>query len=159
VDRFDNRLFTVVNVVDGDTVDLDVSDGRRPTTRIRLWGVDTPEVAASPTGAMYWGDQASQFSKQTLQGRTVRLELIEGETRDKYNRLLAYVHLPESGEMFNEMLLRGGHAYADSRFKHPYRERFVELERAAHAAHVGLWRDVTRRQMPGWRQKREPRGK
>ena len=156
-ERLHGRVFTVVKVVDGDTVDIAAADGRRATTRIRLWGVDTPEVATAPTGAMYWGEQASRFATETLLGGEVRVELVEGETRDKYNRLLAYLYLPDSGALFNELLLRGGHAYADHRFKHPFRERFAELERRAREEMVGLWREVTRRQMPGWRQKREPR--
>jgi micrococcal nuclease len=157
VARYHDRVFTIVKVVDGDTVDVDVPDGRHRSTRIRLRGVDTPEVAEAPTGEMYWGDQASRFARITLDGRSVRLDLIEGDTRDKYGRLLAYVYLGESGEMFNEMLLRRGHAYADTRFEHPLRDRFVELESEARAAGVGLWRDVTVNQMPGWRQRREHR--
>ena len=153
--RYHDRVFTVVKVVDGDTVDVGAPDGRRKSTRIRLRGVDTPEVAEAPTGEMYWGERASRFAKNMLDGRSVRLELIEGDTRDKYGRLLAYVYLGDSGEMFNEMLLRRGHAYADTRFEHPYQEHFVELETEAREAGKGLWRAVTVHQMPGWRQRRE----
>jgi micrococcal nuclease len=155
--RYHNKVFTVVKVVDGDTVDIDAPDRRYRTTRVRLRGVDTPETADAPTGEMYWGKQASRFARETLQNRAVRLELVDGDTRGRYGRLLAYVYLGESAEMFNEMLLRQGHAYADTRFKHPYRDRFLELEAEARAQAVGLWRDVTVNRMPGWRQRREPR--
>ncbi len=153
--RLHQGVFDVTRVVDGDTINIDVPDGKFDTTRIRLWGVDTPEVAGSPTGDMFWGEQASRFAKSTLEGRQVRLELIAGATRDKYRRLLAYVFVEPSGQLFNEMLIRQGHGYADTRFQHPMKARFRELEDAARAGRVGLWREVTVRDMPGWRQKLE----
>jgi len=152
--RYHDRVFTVVNVVDGDTADIDAPDGRYDHTRIRLWGVDTPEVAGSPRGDMYWGAQASAYAKKTLLRQRVRIELVPDETRDKYERLLAYVYLVESGEMFNELLLLDGHAYADTRFKHPHREQFAKLSADAQAAKRGLWANVSKKQMPAWRQKR-----
>lgn len=153
--RYHQRVFTVVKVVDGDTIDVDVPDGRYRHTRIRLWGVDTPEVAGSPRGEMYWGPEASAFARRKLLNNDVRLELVEGNTRDKYKRLLGYVYVLSSGAMFNESLLCGGHAYADTRFSHPLRERFRTLETEARTSGVGLWRGVTVRQMPRWRQKIE----
>jgi endonuclease YncB( thermonuclease family) len=152
-ERYHDRVFTVVNVVDGDTVDIDAPDKGKATTRIRLWGVDTPEVAGSPRGEMFWGPEASAFAKKALLNTRVRLELVEGDTRGKYGRLLAYVHVAPSGAMFNEMLLRGGYAYADTRFVHPFRDRFRSIEADARAGGVGLWRDVTVDQMPRWRRR------
>ena len=152
--RYHDRSFAVVKVVDGDTLDIDIADVMHDTTRIRLWGVDTPEVAGSPRGAMYWGDRASAFAHQALDGRRVRIELVEGPTRDKYKRLLAYVYVESTGDLFNEMLLRGGHAYADTRFPHPRSQRFVALEAEARDSGVGLWRDVSPKQMPAWRARR-----
>ena len=44
--RYDRKSFTVVRVIDGDTLDIDIADstGNWKTTRVRLWGVDTPET-------------------------------------------------------------------------------------------------------------------
>lgn len=145
----------VVRVVDGDTVDIDAPDADKSTTRIRLWGVDTPEVTGSPRGEMYWGQEASEFAKSTLHDQRVRVELVRGDTRGKYGRLLAYVYDASAGTMFNESLLLGGYAYADPRFEHPLLERFIALERNARAKAAGLWRDVSIEQMPKWRQRRE----
>ena len=153
--RYHQQVFEVVNVVDGDTIDVDIPDRRFRQTRIRLWGVGTPEVAGSRSGEMHWGAQASRFASRTLLHKNVRLELIEHDTRDKYERLLAFVYVESSGAHFNELLLSGGHAYADMRFSHPYRQRFRELETEARSRRVGLWRDVVVEQMPRWRQKAE----
>lgn len=151
--RYHEQTFRVVDVLDGDTLDIEAPDDAHAETRIRLWGVDTPEVAGAPGGEMYWGPQASAFTKKLLMGQTVRLELVPGHTRDKYNRLLAYVYAASTGEMLNARLLEEGHAYADSRFSHPFKKQFASSEASAAAARVGLWRAVKPEQMPAWRRK------
>jgi len=153
--RYHNHVFEVVRVVDGDTVDLDVPDGRFPHTRVRLWGVDTPEVAGSRDGAMHYGDEASAFAQRRLLGRNVRVVLSPERTRDKYKRLLAYLYIDPAGLMFNEMLLQNGYAYADGRFAHSYKRQFESLEIQARRARAGLWEGVTPGQMPVWRQRME----
>ncbi len=153
--RYHDQVFDVVNVVDGDTFDINIPDGRYPTTRIRLWGVDTPEVAGSPGGAMHFGSEASAFAKRRLMGRKVRIVLSPTKTRGKYGRLLAYVYLEPSDTMFNELLLEHGYAYADWRFPHPYKRQFKAIEKRALKAGVGLWAEITDEQKPAWRQRME----
>lgn len=152
--RYHDELFNVVAVMDGDTFDVDLPDNGEPKTRIRLWGVDTPEVEGSPVGAMHFGAEASAFTKSLISGRKVRLVLSPTKSRDRYGRLLAYVYLPNHGDaMLNERLLETGHAYADWRFDHPHKRRFETLEKRAQSAKVGLWTDVQVVQMPEWRQR------
>ena len=152
-DKYNQKEFTVVKVVDGDTLDIDIPDGRFKTTRIRLLGVDTPETAKSPKGEMYYGPEASQFTKDTVLGK--RIIVIMNETskpRDKYGRLLAYIKLPD-GRILNEELISNGFAYADTRFKHPDYEKYIELEDMARKEKRGLWKEIKPEQMPKWRQK------
>jgi len=158
--RYHNQTFRVVHVVDGDTVDVDAPDGREPRTRIRLWGVDAPEIRHGRDGVdMHYGPQAAAYARDTLTGKRVRLELVAGRPRDRYKRLLAYVFLADSGEMFNEMLLSTGHAYADPRFDHPWKQRFAQLEERAAREGAGLWREVTPDRYPAWKRARGRRGK
>lgn len=152
---YHNKIFTVVEVVDGDTVDIDQPDGKFPDTRIRMWGVDTPEVAGSPAGEMYFGKEASEFTKQTLANRKVRVLLSTRRTRDKYGRLLAYLELLESGDSFNELLIAEGYGYADWRFDHPLKMQYKSVERKARRAGLGLWANVTPDQFPPWRERME----
>lgn len=154
-DRYHEKTFTCVEVVDGDTLDINIRDGQYPDTRIRLWGVDTPEVAGSPAGAMYFGAQASAYTKSLVLGKSVRVVLAPTRTRGKYGRLLAYVYLPDNELMLNEALLENGYAYADRRFDHPWKERFVQLETRARKNQHGLWAGITHEQMPEWRQRYE----
>ncbi len=154
-ERYNDKMFGVVKVIDGDTIYIDIPDGNDVQTRVRLLGVDTPETKNPKTGVMYFGPQASEFTKKSAQGKIVRIFLDAKKSRDKYNRILAYVQLPD-GKFLNEELLSEGFAYADVRFKHSYYHKYMQLESVAKRAKKGLWHDVTYDQLPQWRQKREP---
>lgn len=153
--RYHDRSFGVVYVVDGDTLDIDAPDGAKPVTRIRLWGVDTPEMGRGKGPPMHFGAEAKEFAQRTLMGRLVHIVLSPKRTRGKYGRLLAYVFLERGGRMFNEMLLEEGYAYADLRFDHHYFDRFKTIEKRARRSGVGLWAGVTTDQMPTWKQRFE----
>ena len=128
--RYDDKTFHVSHVVDGDTLDIDVPDGKKPYTRIRLWGVDTPETKDPRKPVQHFGPEAAEFTRRTCEDRTVRLDLVPGHTRGKYGRLLAYVYF-QDGNMLNRELVRQGFAYADPRFDHPLRDEFRRLEARA----------------------------
>ncbi len=152
IEKYHTKTFTVVNVVDGDTIDVDIPDGKYNHTRIRLWGVDTPETKNPKTGVCYFGPEAAEFTNMVVFGKTITLYLDAEKTRDKYDRLLAYVQLPDS-RFLNEALLTEGFAYADSRFHHNFYHKYKQLETAARKNKKGLWEKVTPEQMPEWRQK------
>ena len=152
-DKYHDRVFTVVYVADGDTFDIDIPDGPYTKTRIRLWGVDTPEGEGSRDGAMHYGAEASAFAKKTLLGCKVRILLAPSRTRDIYGRLLAYAVMEDTGQSFGELLLSGGYAYADWRFRHPLKDQYKLLEGRSKNAGAGLWHDVRIEQMPKWRQR------
>jgi len=150
-DHYHNRTFHVVRVRDGDTFDVDAPDSGAPTTRVRHWGVDTPEVADSQGTAMHFGKEASAFTTATIAGRDIRLVLAPEQTRDAFDRLLAYAYVGSDPVSLNERLIETGHAYADTRFPHPWRARFEALERHAQKAGKGLWKELVPDQMPDWR--------
>jgi micrococcal nuclease len=145
--RYNDRTFRVVHVVDGDTLDVDEPDGGKPATRIRLWGVDTPETKAPHKPVQHFGPEASAFTTSACQGKVVRLQLVRGRTRDKYHRLLAYVLLGD-GTMLNSELIGRGYGYADPRFDHPRKTEFLELQARARHAGLGLWKDLKPGDLP-----------
>ena len=136
--RYHEKTFRVVNVVDGDTLDIDVPDGDHVRTRIRLQGVDTPETVKPNHPVEPFGPEASTFTRRATLDKSCRIEVIANQTRDKFGRLLAYVYLPD-GTMLNEVLIQNGLGYADPRFDHPHKIRFAQAMKAARAAGVGLW--------------------
>lgn len=153
--RYHDKVFTCTAVMDGDTIEIDISDGRYSRTRVRMWGVDTPEIEESGRPPGHFGREASAFTKEALLGRRLRLELAPGRTRDKYGRVLAYVYIEQTGKHFNAMLIQTGHGYADRRFEHPRMNIFAELEDQARSARRGLWVNITEDRMPAWRRRLE----
>jgi len=117
-EKYHNKQFKVVHIVDGDTIDVDCPDGRFRHTRIRLLGVDTPETVKPNTPVQYYGPEARRFTEQMAYGKIVTLKLDRMRTRDRYNRLLAYVILPD-GRNLNLQIIAEGYGYADPRFDHP----------------------------------------
>jgi len=156
--KYHAKIFTVINVVDGDTVDIDVPDANNNHTRIRLWGIDTPETKHPEFGIMYdmyFGPQAAEFAKNLTLGKPVTVYLDETRTRGYYGRLLAYVLLPDR-RFLNEVLVAEGFAYADLRFDHSFYSKYKQLEASTRSAKKGLWKNVTRRQLPEWLQRKNP---
>lgn len=147
---FDHKQFPVTYIADGDTIDVVGPGG---TQRIRLIGIDTPEMNNQQTNRPdHWAQQAKQYAQDELFGRQVTLRLEPTETRDKYDRLLAYVYLSES-DHFNFRLVSEGHAYADRRHRHTFGQSFESAEADARKKKLGLWKNVTEAQMPEWRQR------
>ena len=145
--RYNNKQFRVYRVIDGDTIDLDTPDGDQSYTRVRLWGVDTPETKAPGRPVGYFGPEATAFTEEMVAGRMVRIELERENTRGKFSRLLGFVYSDE-GKMLNEELLRSGHAYADGRWQHRFYFRFQQIEKRARKNKRGLWGNVKAQDMP-----------
>ena len=96
--------YTVVRVVDGDTVD--VSSGLWSTTRVRLLNVDAPETVdpSRPVGCL--GPEASQRLTELLPvGSPVDLAF-DVERTDRYGRTLAGVYA--KGELVNAKMASEG---------------------------------------------------
>lgn len=154
--KYHAKTFKVINVVDGDTIDVDIPDGQEEHTRIRLWGLDTPETKSEEFGVMYFGPEAAKFTEKSALGKEVVVYLDEANrTRDKYGRLLAYIQLPE-GSFLNEVLISEGYAYADSRFDHSFYNKYQQLQASARSLKRGLWKKVSRERLPEWLQREKP---
>jgi endonuclease YncB( thermonuclease family) len=118
-------------VVDGDTLDV-VSFGR-----VRLIGIDAPELGRGYDTPAPFGREARERLMQLTLHRWVRLEQ-EGAALDVYNRHLAYV-LTEDGVCVNAALVRDGLARVSARVP---LTRLPELQRAeseAQAFRRGMW--------------------
>ena len=127
----------VRSVVDGDTIDVRI-DGRHD--RVRLIGIDTPEVAAPDHPAECYGPEASRYSAGLLvAGMKVRL-VRDVVGRDDYGRLLAYVFRVEDNLFVNEHIIAAGFARPlNIEPNSAYHRRFVEAAAAAKRSSLGLW--------------------
>ncbi|MCS6938179.1 MAG: thermonuclease family protein [Roseiflexaceae bacterium] len=124
-------------VVDGDTLDVTLK-GR--TRRVRLIGVDTPETTHPSRPVECFGREAARFLTELVNGQTVLLESDPSQgDRDRYNRLLRFVWLPDGRLVNYEIIARGyGFEYTFS-VPYTYQEQFKAAQRAAREAQVGLW--------------------
>ena len=117
----------VEEVIDGDTIDVNLNG---ITTRVRYFGVDTPE-----RGRACYREAADR--NEMLVGDTVLL-LADARTEDDFGRLLRYVFLPDGTSVDATLVAEGfGEAWTrDGR----YRDDIVLLEAEARAAERGcLW--------------------
>ncbi len=132
---------TVVHVVDGDTLDVNLAG---TVERIRLIGINTPETVKPNTPVECFGREASAYAKQLLNGQAVSVEADPSQdTRDKYGRLLAYVWL-DDGRLANLDLVVGGYAY-EYTYDQPYayQRQFKQAQQDAQVAQRGLWSPAT----------------
>ena len=87
---------TIVRVVDGDTVDVDIDlgfDTWRRGERIRLYGVDTPECRTLDAEEKAAGFLAKEFVEDALHvGGTYRLQTKE---KGKFGRYLGTIYLTD----------------------------------------------------------------
>lgn len=128
----------VTRVVDGDTIKVKIGG---KTETVRLIGVDTPESVHPNKPVEYFAEEASAFTKRMAQGQQVRLEDDPQCTnRDRYGRLLRYVHLP-SGKMLNAEIIRQGYGFAYTKYPFSRMDEFRKLERKAREKRKGLWAD------------------
>jgi len=128
---------TVTAVYDGDT--LRVRLAGRKDERVRLIGVDSPELDDAREHVRLMAFLAKRFAFTRLY--QTRVELLPGpEERDAYGRLLAYIRT-ESGELFNETLVREGYAFAYLKFPfdEAWRKSLRDAENAARRLEKGLW--------------------
>lgn len=149
----------VMNVVDGDTIDVKITNGAEE--RVRLILVNTPESKGKfKDDPQPFAIDAFEFTKQLIENQKIWLE--KGtEERDKYGRLLAYVWLDnvvlneeietKEGELvlvgekigiksLNELLLREGLAHvAIYPPNTQYVDEFEDIQKNAKTKNKGMW--------------------
>ena len=124
--------YTVRKVYDGDTLLL--TDGRK----IRLLGINTPEIEHSNQATQAGGDAARKWLTQQLLGTKIRLEFDQVK-RDKYKRHLAHIFTKENVHINRELVRLG---FASTSVFPPNLKYVAELlvaEQAAEAKHLGIW--------------------
>lgn len=126
-----------VKAVDGDTAKFTVN-GTTETVRFLL--IDTPETVKPGTDPQLFGKEASEKTKKLLtEATTIEIELDQGQARDKYDRLLAYIFI--DGELLQYRLVREGLAriaYVNAPST-KYLSELQNAEKQAENAKYGIW--------------------
>ncbi|MDV7348732.1 lamin tail domain-containing protein [Halorubrum distributum] len=139
----------IVSVADGDTADVEFSEGQ--VESIRILGIDTPETGDTEERLQEYegiddaqalkdkGDEATTYAENQLEvGSTVTLSFDENEgLRGNFGRLLGFLELP-NGDVYNAKAVEDGWArvYDSGLANH---DAYWDLERAARDAGDGIW--------------------
>lgn len=110
---------------------------------VRISGIDAPEIRHKKIPGSCYGKAARKALAKLIAKKRVRLE---GEGRDRYNRLLARVFLAD-GRVVNEILIREGAAWVYPHGK-PAPPHLLSLQREAIRKKRGLWRKIPKRSIP-----------
>jgi len=122
----------VAYVYDGDTFKTVKGE------KIRLLGINTPEVTHGSEPGQIMGDEATQALKRMITGKTVRL-VFDKERRDVYGRTLAQVWLRDGTWVNGDMVRLGlAHVYTFTPNLR-WAERLLALERPARKQRLGIW--------------------
>ena len=131
----DGELARVVQVIDGDTIDVDIAGEE---FRVRYVGVNTPERDQVCYA------EAVRANRALVEDQTVTLVVDTNDT-DQYGRLLRYIYIGET--LVNETLILDGWAEVvrfppDTRFYDRFRELEDQAAQAGRGCHpTGIYDD------------------
>jgi micrococcal nuclease len=144
--------YVVTDVNDGDTISIKVESFAGfplKIERIRLIGIDAPELRQEP-----WGRKAKRHLKKLISesGWVVKVEF-DVERRDQYGRLLGYLWSNKNGSLINERMIEEGYAVLYTIQPNVrYVDRFVEAQKRAQSQALGIWGKKGLTQSPSsWR--------
>lgn len=130
--------YRVTRFDDGDTIVVDMNGHNE---KIRFIGVDTPETQDPRKVVQCFGQVAGDFTKQLIGSQTVRLEADPlSSNRDRYNRLLRYVYLPDN-TLVQAEIIKQGYGFAYTSFPFTKSQEFSELQKQARGQNRGLWKE------------------
>lgn len=129
-------LYDVALVVDGDTIEVEMNG---TIERVRFIGVDTPEKNHPEKPVQCFAQAATDHLKDLIGSSEVRLESDPtNQNRDRYNRLLRYVYLPDD-TLLNAEQIADGYGFAYTAFPFSKMLEFQALEAQARQQNLGLW--------------------
>ncbi|SVB72167.1 uncharacterized protein METZ01_LOCUS225021 [marine metagenome] len=108
---------TILRVVDGDTVDVDIDLGFgiwQRSERVRIMGIDTPESRTSDEEEKVFGKAAKKRLTELLQEHTILMTEVNKAGEDmkgKFGRILGDFKT-DNGTKVTEVLINEGHAVA-----------------------------------------------
>jgi len=124
---------TIVKVSDGDTVQGETPEGTK--LKIRLYGIDAPEIAHGKIPGQPMGKESLIALRQKVLNKNVKIDLLDV---DRHRRIVAMLWM--SNRNINLEMVKEGYAEAYREYlKNPYRTPFVEAEKEARTAKKGIW--------------------
>jgi len=104
----------VTNVVDGDTIDVEIDLGFDISfnSRVRLAGIDTPESRTSDKAEKVLGLESKEYLKSKIKdAKSVVIKTEKMDSSEKYGRILGWIYLDGSDVSVNEQMISQGYAW------------------------------------------------
>ena len=111
---FEYYVKKVTNVVDGDTIDVEIDLGFSISfsSRVRLAGIDTPESRTSDKAEKVLGLESKEYLKSKIKdAKNVVIKTEKMDSSEKYGRILGWVYLDGSEVSINEQMISEGYAW------------------------------------------------
>jgi micrococcal nuclease len=111
---YEYRIKKITNVVDGDTIDVDIDLGFSISysQRVRLAGIDTPESRTTDKFEKTLGIESKEYLKKSLKDATeIVIKTEKPDSSEKYGRILGWVYVNGNTKSVNEMMIDDGYAW------------------------------------------------
>ena len=111
---YEYHVKKVTNVVDGDTIDVEIDLGFDISfsSRVRLAGIDTPESRTTNKAEKVLGLEAKEYVKSKIKdAKDVVIKTEKMDSSEKYGRILGWLFLDGSKVSVNEQMIADGYAW------------------------------------------------
>ena len=111
---YEYHVKKVTNVVDGDTIDVDIDLGFDISfsSRVRLAGIDTPESRTTNKAEKVLGLEAKEYVKSKIKdAKDIVIKTEKMDSSEKYGRILGWLFLDGSKVSVNEQMIADGYAW------------------------------------------------
>jgi len=111
---YEYHVKKVANVVDGDTIDVEIDLGFDISfsSRVRLAGIDTPESRTTDKAEKVLGLEAKEYIKSKIKdAKEVVIKTEKMDSSEKYGRILGWLFLDGSKVSVNEQMIADGYAW------------------------------------------------
>ena len=111
---YEYRVKKVTNVVDGDTIDVEIDLGFDVSfnSRVRLAGIDTPESRTTDKAEKVLGLEAKEYLKSKIKdAKLVVIKTEKPDSSEKYGRILGWLYVDGNTVSINDQMIEDGYAW------------------------------------------------
>lgn len=111
---YEYRVKKLINVIDGDTIDVDIDLGFDISLlrRVRMAGIDTPESRTTDKAEKVLGLEAKEYLKKMMKdAKTIAIKTELPDSSEKYGRILGWVYIDGGTKSINEQMIEDGYAW------------------------------------------------
>jgi micrococcal nuclease len=111
---YEYRVKKITNVVDGDTIDVDIDLGFSISysQRVRLAGIDTPESRTTNKAEKVLGLESKEYIKSKVkEAKYIIIKTQKPDSSEKYGRILGWLYIDGSSKSINEQMIEDGYAW------------------------------------------------